>query len=53
MDFSQKYACVVDWNLNGVRSGLEIGKTLSTAQSVARQASNSVFTAIYSDQLNK
>jgi hypothetical protein len=29
----------VVWNLSGVRSGLEIGKTLSTAQSVAKRAS--------------
>jgi hypothetical protein len=43
MAFLQRYACTVDWNLSGVKSGLEIGKTLSTAQSVARQASNSSF----------
>jgi hypothetical protein len=43
MAFLQRYACAVDWNLSGVRSGLEIGKTLSTAQSVANQASKSCF----------
>jgi hypothetical protein len=43
MDFLLRYACAADWNLSGVKSGLEIGKTLSTAQSVARQESNSWF----------
>ena len=40
MVFLPRYACVADWNLSGVRSGLEIGKTLGTAQSVARLESN-------------
>jgi hypothetical protein len=40
MGFCQRYVHVADWNLSGARSGLEIGKTLSTVQSVANQASN-------------
>lgn len=43
MAFLQRYACAVDWNLSGVKSGLEIGKMLSTALSVANQASNKIF----------
>jgi hypothetical protein len=43
MVFRQRYASDADWNLSGVRSGLEIGKMLSTAQSVARQASKCWF----------
>jgi hypothetical protein len=39
MVFLPKYACVADWNLSGVKSGQGIGKMLSTAQSVAKQAS--------------
>ena len=39
MGFLPRYARAVDWNLSGVRSGQGIGKTLSTAQSVAKQAS--------------
>ena len=34
-----RYVCVAGWNLNGVKSGQGIGKMLSTAQSVAKQAS--------------
>jgi hypothetical protein len=41
MDFPQRYASDADWNLSGVKSGLEIGKMLNIAQSVARQASKS------------
>lgn len=45
--FLQRYACVAVWNLSGVKSGQEIGKTLSTAQSVAKQASkNQALTVI-------
>ena len=31
MALRQKSACVVAWNLNGVRSGLRIGQKLNTA----------------------
>jgi hypothetical protein len=43
MGFLPRYARAVDWILSGVRSGQGIGKTLSTAQSVAKQASKSCF----------
>lgn len=43
MGFLPRYARAVDWILSGVRSGQEIGKTLNTAQSVAKQASKSCF----------
>ena len=41
MDFIPRYARAVDWNLSGVRSGQGIGKTLSTAQNVAKQVNRS------------
>ena len=43
MDFIPRYARAVDWNLSGVRSGQGIGKTLSTAQSVAKLESSLCF----------
>ena len=43
MVFLPRYARAVDWNLSGVRSGQGIGKTLSTAQSVAKLESSLCF----------
>jgi hypothetical protein len=43
MGFLPRYARAVDWNLSGVRSGQGIGKTLSTAQSVAKLESSLCF----------
>jgi hypothetical protein len=39
MAFHQKSACVAVWSLSGVKSGQEIGKTLSIAQNGAKQVS--------------
>jgi hypothetical protein len=39
MVFLPRYAPAVVWNLSGVKSGQGIGRMLSTAQSVAKQAS--------------
>ena len=43
MGFLPRYARAADWNLSGVRSGQGIGKTLSTAQSVAKLESSLCF----------
>ena len=43
MGFLPRYARAVDWNLSGAKSGLEIGKMLSTAQSVAKLESSLCF----------
>jgi hypothetical protein len=53
MVFHPKSVFAAVWNLSGVKSGQEIGKTLSIAQNGARQASNCIFAVIYSGQMNK
>jgi hypothetical protein len=43
MAFHQKSACVAVWSLSGVKSGQEIGKTLSIAQNGAKQVSKNPY----------
>jgi hypothetical protein len=52
MAFLPRYARAVDWNLSGAKSGLEIGKMLSTAQSVAKLESSLCFKGLKRDDFS-